>query len=316
MPSIFTPEEDIYDKYAACIAATEGLRRIRDSKLMSNTKRGFRSAVNVDADSSVLSWKSLLNIKGSGSGSGLGSGSRSLSTTDQLQQQQGSANANANANGTTLSPEQQKEAYKRACAEYVLNSTKVIKALGLSVSQFNQLGREVKKNAPLKEKVMEQAYLYRMASTIKMDKIPLIQDPNSKKLLQSHKRRRVQMFVKSITEIEELRSEQMEKLRRALNIDKLPPHMNLCDPNVLPLLNPKVRAVIEAFPLQAEVIVKKYGLNSDEFNSMLEETRGNPIFRWRVQRFKKKSDDDSFNMGGRSMSSSSSSRSGSGDFEF
>ncbi len=140
---------------------------------------------------------------------------------------------------------------------------------------------------------MEQAYLYRMASTIKFDKIPLIEDPNSKKLLQSHKRRRVQMFVKSITEIEDLRSEQMERLKRALNIDKLPPHMNLCDPNVLPLLSPQVRGVIEAFPLQAEVIVKKYGLNSDEFNQMLEETRGNPIFRWRVERFKKKSDENS-----------------------
>ena len=138
---------------------------------------------------------------------------------------------------------------------------------------------------------MEQAYLYRMASTINMDKIPLIQDPNSKKLLQSHKRRRVQMFVKSITEIEELRSEQMSRLKNALKIDSFPGSMNLCDPNVLPLLDPKVRAVIEAFPLQAEVIVKKYGLNSDEFNSMLEETRGNPVFRWRVQRFKKKSDE-------------------------
>ncbi len=139
---------------------------------------------------------------------------------------------------------------------------------------------------------MEQAYLYRLASTIQMDKIPLIQDPNATKLLQSHKRRRVQMFVQSITEIEELRTEQMERLKRALNIDKLPPNMNLCDPNVLPLLDPKVRTVIEAFPLQAEVIVKKYGLNSDEFNHMLEETRGNPIFRWRVQRFKNHMSED------------------------
>lgn len=139
---------------------------------------------------------------------------------------------------------------------------------------------------------MEQAYLYRMACTIHMDKIPLIEDPNSKKLLQSHKRRRVAMFVKSITEIEELRTEQMDRLKRALNIDKFPANMNLCDPNVLPLLDPKVRAVIQAFPIQAEVIVKKYGLNSDEFNQMLEETKGNPIFRWRVQRFKNQSQEE------------------------
>jgi hypothetical protein len=95
------------------------------------------------------------------------------------------------------------------------------------------------------------------------------------------------MFVRSITEIEELREEQTEKLRKSLNIDKLPSNVNLCDPNVLPLLSPQVRSVIEAFPLQAEEIVKKYGLNSDEFNQMLEETRGNPVFRWRVNKFRK-----------------------------
>jgi hypothetical protein len=140
---------------------------------------------------------------------------------------------------------------------------------------------------------MEQAYLYRMASTIKMDKIPLIQDPDSKQLLKSTRRRRVQMFVRSITEIEELREEQTTRLRKALNIDKLPSNVNLCDPNVMPLLSSNVRAVIEAFPLQAEEIVKKYGLNSDEFNQMLEETRGNPVFRWRVQRFRKQEEDES-----------------------
>ncbi len=57
-----------------------------------------------------------------------------------------------------------------------------------------------------------------------------------------------------------------------------------------------MRSVIEAFPLQAEEIVKKYGLNSDEFNQMLEETKGNPIFRWRVQRQRKNKqfDDEDF----------------------
>lgn len=139
---------------------------------------------------------------------------------------------------------------------------------------------------------MEQAYLYRMASTIKMDKIPLIQDPDSKQLLKSTRRRRVQMFVRSITEIEELRAEQNQRLRKALSIDKIPSDINLCDPNVMPLLSPKVRSVIEAFPLQAEEIVKKYGLNSDEFNQMLEETKGNPVFRWRVQRFKNKQNEE------------------------
>lgn len=266
MPSLFTSADEIqYDTYAACLAATESLRRMRDSK--AKNRKG--TAVSPSSFLEGNSWKSLLNRVGS---AGVGNSSDGSNDVKSLSPVAGTGN----------------EEHKRACAEYVLNSSKAIKALGLSVSQFNQIGREISKNTSLKEKVMEQAYLYRMASTIKMDKIPLIQDPDSKQLLKSTRRRRVQMFVKSITEIEDLREDQTNRLRKALKIDSLPSNINLCDPNVLPLLSPQVKSVIEAFPLQAEVIVKKYGLNSDEFNQMLEKTRGNPVFRWRVQRFRNK----------------------------
>lgn len=33
MPCLFSEEEDDFDKYAACLAATEGLRRIRDAEM-------------------------------------------------------------------------------------------------------------------------------------------------------------------------------------------------------------------------------------------------------------------------------------------
>ncbi len=136
MPSIFTPEESIYDKYSACLSATEGLRRIRDAKIDQNKK--FRTAVNVDAERSS-GWKSLL---------------KSQQPSTQGEKKDGDLNAGSSSNNTGMtSLEQQKEEYKRACAEYVLNSSKVVKALGLSVSQFNQLGREVKRNTLLKEKV-------------------------------------------------------------------------------------------------------------------------------------------------------------------
>jgi len=249
MPSLFMqPEEVIYDKYAACLAATEGLRRARDATLGNN-----RSAVNVNAKRT----KSMANFwKREG----------------------------------TQSTDGSKKEYQRACAQYVLHSGKMIRSMGLSVSQFNQLGREVGSDKILKERVMEQAYLYRMAATVNMGKIPLIEDPNSKQLLKSHRRRRVQMFVQSITEIEDLRAEQTKRLQNALNIDALPPTIKISDPAILPILDPRVRAVVEAFPLQAEEIVKKYGLNSDEFNQMLEENRTNPVFRRRVKNYMQKHD--------------------------
>ena len=91
MPSLFGPEEAQFDRYAACLAATEGLRRIRDKKL------GVR---------------------------------RFILATDELT-----------------------EAQKRVTSEYVLHASKVLEAMGMSVGQFNQLGRQVGSDRDLKEKV-------------------------------------------------------------------------------------------------------------------------------------------------------------------
>ncbi len=94
MPSMFAPTESHYDRYAACLAATEGLRRVRDKALVTT--------------------------------------SRQRSKKDDLEEDR-----------------------SRIHAEYVMNSGKVLKAMGMSISQFNQLGREVSQDPPLKEKVRE-----------------------------------------------------------------------------------------------------------------------------------------------------------------
>jgi hypothetical protein len=131
---------------------------------------------------------------------------------------------------------------------------------------------------------MEQAYLYRMAATIHMDRMPLLEDARSRTLLQNYRRDKVDVFCDSMTEIEQLRGDQIERLKKSLRVDKFPENLSLSDPRLLPFLSPKVRAVIEAFPYQAEEIIKRNGLESDEFNKMLEETRSNPLFRWKVQK--------------------------------
>jgi hypothetical protein len=130
---------------------------------------------------------------------------------------------------------------------------------------------------------MEQAYLYRMASMIKLERIPVEEDPSSSKMLKMDKRKQVEMFCDSMVEIEQLRTEQLERLKKSLRVNKLPSDISLTDPNILPFLNQKVRAVAEAFPLQAEEIVKRHGLQSDEFNNMLVQTKSNPMFRRQVE---------------------------------
>lgn len=117
-----------------------------------------------------------------------------------------------------------------------------------------------------------------------MDRIPLVDDPASEKMLKATRRKRMKMFCESMQEIEQLREDHMKRLQRSLRVRQLPDGVSLSDPNILPFLSPKVRAVVEAFPLQAEQIIKKHGLNSDEFNEMLDRAKGNMVFRYRVDK--------------------------------
>jgi hypothetical protein len=97
MPSLFTQEQGVYDKYAACLAATEGLRRLRDQELAQEVQQ--------------------TSITG---------GSMGIS-----------------------------EAQKQITTQYVQNAGKVLKALGMSINQFNELGRQIAQDNTLKEKVSQ-----------------------------------------------------------------------------------------------------------------------------------------------------------------
>lgn len=121
-----------------------------------------------------------------------------------------------------------------------------------------------------------------------MERLPLIEDPQSRAMLQAYRRDKVDLFCESMTEIEQLREDQIERLKKSLKVNRFPENLSISDPILLPFLSPKVRAVVEAFPYQAEEIIKKHGLQSEEFNKMLEETRSNPLFRWKVQKHLRK----------------------------
>jgi hypothetical protein len=96
MPSLFTREQGVYDKYAACLAATEGLRRLRDQDLAQEVQQA------------TISGASSVGIS---------------------------------------------EAQKHITAQYVQNAGKVLKALGMSINQFNDLGRQISQDSTLKERV-------------------------------------------------------------------------------------------------------------------------------------------------------------------
>ena len=88
MPSLFNSDEAEYTKFSACLAATEGLRRMRDQALM--------------------------ELKASS-----GSPDRERKIADQ----------------------------------YQANSGRVLRAMGMSVDRFNELGREISRDDKLKDRV-------------------------------------------------------------------------------------------------------------------------------------------------------------------
>jgi Domain of unknown function (DUF4168) len=100
MPSLFPLEETLFDRYAACLAATEGLRRIRDRDLAEE-----------------------VNLRGFGASSTSGSGSSIY------------------------------DAERQISLQYVQNSERVLRALGMSVNQFNDLGKQITQDEKLREKV-------------------------------------------------------------------------------------------------------------------------------------------------------------------
>lgn len=213
MPSLFSAEEAEYNRFAACLAATEGLRRMRD--------------------------QALLERPGS--------------------------------------PDEE----RKIADQYQANSGRVLRAMGMSIDRFNELGRQISMNDKLKDKVMEQAYLYRMAAMVNLDQVPLPTEEGPDSGFQKDK---IHLFCQSVRDIEKLRADQVERLKKSLHVVNFPASISISDPTLLPFLSPKVRAVVKAFPLQAEDVVRKNGLDSKEFNRMLQEVKSNPMFRWRVQK--------------------------------
>jgi Domain of unknown function (DUF4168) len=104
MPSLFPPEETVFDRYAACLAATEGLRRIRDRDLAEE-----------------------VNMRGFGASS--------------------SSSSNGGGGSSIY------EAERQINLQYIQNSERVLRALGMSVNQFNDLGKQITQDEKLREKV-------------------------------------------------------------------------------------------------------------------------------------------------------------------
>jgi hypothetical protein len=244
--SLFSREEKQYERYAAALAAIEPLRKQRDLQAKA-TLRPFEY------------WH--LKRKGKLSG---GKGICDVARVD---------------------PKRRNARLRVVCNGHVKTMTSVIKALGLSVAEFNELTREVSRNADLAARVKQQTYFYRVAAELSrsaegaeeipaVDFVPQQADNAAASLAQqqqqdltrsaaaaaaaaaAQKKKRqqkpkplpVKTFAKVTHRVEQLRKKQESVLKKELKIEDLSLPVGICGSAYTPLLNPRVRSLCQSFP--------------------------------------------------------------------
>jgi Domain of unknown function (DUF4168) len=129
--------------------------------------------------------------------------------------------------------------------------------------------------------VLEQAYLYRLQSSVALDAIPTIDEQVSKPF-RSISKEKFQRFCESMYNVEKLRRNLAEELKQKFQLTELPPLTSQA--SLRPLLDSNVRSAIDSFPVEASNVVHQFGLNNHEFNELLRKTNASVLFRWKVLR--------------------------------
>jgi len=207
--------------------------------------------------------------------------------------------------------------WRTACARHSIVCGRIIDAVsGLSVSEFNTISRTVAGSPDLKQKVLHQAYLYRLASKIDTKRDPIIapsqtiggssdstssstitRSPPDDTLLKAYNKQNprgstaldgatadsIKLFASLAKQVQHLQQQQRAQLVSTLKIDEFP-DLPICDDRVLPFMSQEVRDLCRAFPAKAEALVRSYGVDYSSFEKLLAKVDSDPIFRWRLKR--------------------------------
>jgi Domain of unknown function (DUF4168) len=120
IPTLFDETGAIYDLYAACLAATEGLRRFREEQI-----------------------------------------AKASSQLDKSNRYNRSVKKHV------------EEVERQASASYVRDASKVVQGMGMSVDEFNDIGRQVQHDSTLKAKVSHSASCRNLAFAISCSDMPM-----------------------------------------------------------------------------------------------------------------------------------------------
>lgn len=171
---------------------------------------------------------------------------------------------------------------------YAASSSRVLDAFGFTPAEWNALSRSVAADGRLRRRVVAQAELYALASTLDARRdagvgcgddgvgvAPLRVGVNYGDDLER--------FAAVAQRVEGLRQKQRADLVASLGLAGFPA-VPICDSELLPLMSKEVRDTCADFPKEAARLVKSEGLEFDTFKALLEKAEKNRLFRWKLAR--------------------------------
>lgn len=201
-----------------------------------------------------------------------------------------------------------------ACNKYERKVDEVVKSYGLETNTFNELSRKLVKNNSLRQRVLLQAYYYKIAADLESNisgisastsnMLPLFpslsgtdsysprpnmspfytQDGPEMNFGTDYLKVRDTKFIRfchAVRRIEHERLSQRNTLQNDLKIKALPPRM--CDPDIYPAMCTTVQEACNRFPRTVQAVLSLYGLTTGEFEKLNMRTKNNFLFRIRVQ---------------------------------
>ena len=187
---------------------------------------------------------------------------------------------------------------------YTTTATRVLKSFGFTPSEWNSVSRALASDRNLRNRVLNQAKLYGLASTIETGSLN-VDDGAVPKLTNSGPRERGRLGplrgrrapcghhaidathcltpTQVAQKVELLRQKQRAQLVKSLKGVDVFPDYPICDSALLPMMSNQVRRTCASFPAQASELVLKNGVEFETFQA-LDKAERNPMYRWKLAR--------------------------------
>lgn len=187
-----------------------------------------------------------------------------------------------------------------ACEKYEQRVESTLRSYGMSAADFNEISSRINQMPQTKNRVILQAYYYKIAADLQanlkptMPVLPSISKESSPHSVGSspmdpraaenslQQGSPLTRFCSALQAIEYERLRHRDYIKAELKMTTLPPRMS--DPEYLPAMSPVIQKASANFPKVASSIITKYQIPIEEFNRLQERIAKDPLFRIRVHK--------------------------------